>query len=160
MWIFTLVISCLTTSNLLWFIRPNIPGSYAILFFTASDFTFTTRHICNPAFPLWPSCFILSGAISNYPLLFISSLFNTFWPEGLIFQCHVFLPFHNTYGVLAARILEEIPISSFSGPCFARILQMTCPFWVALHGMANSLIELCETHCHDSAVIHEGTGSS
>ena len=101
---------------------------------------------------LWSSCCILSEAISNYPLLFISSLFDTFWPEGLIFQCHLFLPFHNIYGVLAARILEEIPISSFSGPCFARILQMTCPFLVALHGMANSLIELCETHCRDSAV--------
>jgi len=25
--------------------EPNIPGFYAILFFTASDFTFTTRHI-------------------------------------------------------------------------------------------------------------------
>ena len=27
--------------------RPNIPGSYVILFFTALDFTFTTRHIHN-----------------------------------------------------------------------------------------------------------------
>ena len=26
---------------------PNTPGSYAILFFTASDFTFITRHIHN-----------------------------------------------------------------------------------------------------------------
>ena len=24
---------------------PNIPGSYAILFFTTADFTFTTRHL-------------------------------------------------------------------------------------------------------------------
>ena len=47
--------------------RPNIPGYYAILFFIASDFTFTTRHIHNWTFPLWPSCFILSGAIGNYP---------------------------------------------------------------------------------------------
>ena len=44
---------------------PNVPSSYAILFFTALDFTFTTRHIHNWAsFPLWPSCFILSGTIS------------------------------------------------------------------------------------------------
>ena len=46
---------------------PSIPGFYAILFFTASDFTFTTRHIHNWTFSLWPSCFILSGAIINYP---------------------------------------------------------------------------------------------
>ena len=41
---------------------PNIPGSYAILFFTASDFTYITRYIHNwESFLLWPSCFILSG---------------------------------------------------------------------------------------------------
>ena len=43
---------------------PNTPGSYLIFFFTASEFTFTTRHIHNWAlFPLWPSLFILSGDI-------------------------------------------------------------------------------------------------
>ena len=26
---------------------PNIPGSYAVLFFTPSEFTFTIRHIHN-----------------------------------------------------------------------------------------------------------------
>ena len=37
-----------------------------MLFFIASDFTFVTRHSHNWAsFLLWPSCFILSGAISN-----------------------------------------------------------------------------------------------
>ena len=52
-----------------------IQGSYAILFFTASDFIFTTKHIHNrPSFLLWPSCFILSGVISNCPLLFLSSV--------------------------------------------------------------------------------------
>ena len=57
---------------------PHIPGSYVILFFTASDFTFTSRHIHNwMLFPLWLSLFILSGAIS---LLFPSSILDTYWP--------------------------------------------------------------------------------
>jgi len=48
----------------------NISDSYVILFFTASNFTFTTRTIYNwLSFPLWPSCFILSGAVSNCPPL-------------------------------------------------------------------------------------------
>ena len=34
------------------------------------------------AFLLWPSCFILIGAISNCPPLFPSSILNTFWPGG------------------------------------------------------------------------------
>ena len=60
---FTLAISYLTTSNLPWHGR-NIPGSCALLFFSASDFTFTTRHIHNwTLFLLWLSLFIPSGAI-------------------------------------------------------------------------------------------------
>ena len=44
-----------------------------ILFFTAWDFTFTTRHIQNWAsFLLWPSHFFLSGAVSSCPPLFPS----------------------------------------------------------------------------------------
>ena len=44
---------------------PNIPGSYAILLFTASDFTSITSHIHNwVLFSLWPHLFILSGVIS------------------------------------------------------------------------------------------------
>ena len=35
-----------------------------------------------------------------------------------------------------------------SGQHFVRTLHMTCPSWVALHGMAHSLIEL------DKAVVH------
>ena len=35
---------------------PNIPGSYAALFFTASDFTFTTVHVHKwMSFLLWPA---------------------------------------------------------------------------------------------------------
>ena len=57
----------------------NIAGYYARLFFIASDFTFITRHIHSWAsFLLWPSCFILSQAISSCPLLFPSSILDTF----------------------------------------------------------------------------------
>ena len=46
---FTLAISCLTTSNLPWFMDnlDNIPGSYAILLFIGSDFNSITIHIHN-----------------------------------------------------------------------------------------------------------------
>ena len=40
--VFTLAISFLTTSNLPLIHGPNIPGSYAILLFTASEFTSIT----------------------------------------------------------------------------------------------------------------------
>ena len=63
---FTLAISCLLDHILFTLIPgPNVPGFYAILFFTASDFTFTTRLSHNwLSFPLWLGLPILSGAIS------------------------------------------------------------------------------------------------
>ena len=42
---------------------------------------------------------------------------------GLIFWCHIFLPFDTVHGVLTARFLEWFAIPSTSGPCFVRILH-------------------------------------
>ena len=91
---------------------PNIPGSYAILLFTASNLTSITSHIHNWVLVLlWLHLFILSGVIS--PLIsssinMISSSIN--WaPTNLgefSFQCHIFLPFHTVHGVLKAGILK------------------------------------------------------
>ena len=69
---------------------PNISGFYAILFFIALDFT--TRHIHNWAsFLLWPNCFILSGAICNCLLLFLSNIVGIIWLGvsyyGVIYFC-------------------------------------------------------------------------
>ena len=89
---------------------PNIPGSYAILLFTASDFTSITSHIHKWAiFSLWLSLFIPPGAIS---LLFSSSILGTYPRREFIFQCHIFLPFHTVHGVLKARILKWLPFPS------------------------------------------------
>ena len=55
------------------FFRPSIPSSWAILFFTASDFTSITSHIHNwMLFLLWLCLFILPGVIS--PLISSSIL--------------------------------------------------------------------------------------
>ena len=60
--------------------------------------TFTTRCSHNWAsLLLWPSCFSLSGAISNCPPLFPRSVLDTFWPGGLAFWCQTFLPFHTVH---------------------------------------------------------------
>ena len=133
----------------------TVPGYYAILFFTESDFTFTTGRIHNQvSFTLWPSHFILSGAIS---LLFPSSILDTYRPGRLIFWCHIILPFHTVHVVLKAAIQKCFAIRFSSEPCFVRTLHlMTRLFWVALHGMAHSFIESCKPLCHDKAVIHEG----
>ena len=56
-----------TSFSFFFFHGPNIPGSYAILLFTASDFTSITCHIHNwLLFLLWLRLFILSGVISPF----------------------------------------------------------------------------------------------
>ena len=45
------------------------------------------------------------------------------------------LPLHAVHGVLKARILKWFAIPFSSGPHSVRPLIMTCPSWVAPHGM-------------------------
>ena len=97
----------------------NIPDSYAVLFFTALNLTFTNRHNW-ASFLLWPSCFILFGVISNCPLFFPSSILDTFQPGRLILQCHNFLSFYTVHEVLMASIVGWFAIPSSSGSHFVR----------------------------------------
>ena len=125
---------------------PNIPGSYAILFFTASDFTCITSHIHSWALvSLWLHLFILSGITS--PLI-SSSILGTFQPREFIFQCPIFWPFYTVHGILKARILKWFSIPFSSGPHFVRTSTVTRPSLVALNSMAHSFFEL------DKAVVH------
>ena len=123
--VFILIISCLTTSNLPRFMGlTKILGSYAILFFAASNFIFITRHIHNwRSFLLWLRPFILSEGISSCPPLFPSSEFDTFWPERLVFRCHIFLSFYTVHEILTASILGWFAIPSSSGSHFVTMLH-------------------------------------
>ena len=79
---YTLAISYWTTSNLPWFTDQTFQVPMQYCFFTASDFTFTTRYIQTWAlFPLWLSLFIISGAISS---LFSSSILGTWWVHSSV----------------------------------------------------------------------------
>ena len=99
---------------------PNIPGSYAILFFTASDFMSITSRIHSwVLFSLWLSLFILSGAISP---VFSSSILGTYQPGEFIFQYHLFAFSYCSWG-FKARILKWFAIPFSSGPHFVRTLH-------------------------------------
>ena len=104
---------------------PIIPGSYAILLLTASDFTSITHYIHNwVLFLLWFCPFILSGVIS--PLI-SSSILGTYLPGEFIFQCPIFLHFHTVHGVLKVRILKWFAIPFSSGPHSVRPLHHDRP---------------------------------
>ena len=130
---FTLTNSCLTTSNLPWFRDLTFRVSVQYCFFIALDFTFTTR------------CIIFSGAIS---LLFPSCILDTYQPGGLIFQCHIFCLFILLIGLLRQEYWSGLPFPSPVDHVLSELSAITHLSWVALNGMAYSLIEL------HKAVIH------
>ena len=129
---------------------PNIPDSYAILFFTVLDFTSITSHIYNCIlFLLWLHLFILSGVISP---LFSSCL----WVPtdlGSSSFSHIFLPFCTVHGVLKARILKWFAIPFSVDLIFSELSTMTSPSWVALHSMAHSFLDLDKVVDHVISLI-------
>ena len=145
---FTLATCCLTMS-----LDLTFPASYAILFFTASDFPFSMRHIHNGAsFPLWRSCFILYGAICNCPFLFPVA----YWTSsdqrgsssGVIFFFYLFVLYMGlSRQKYWSRLLFPPPMDYILSEFF------TLPVLVALHGMVHSFIELHKP-------IHHGKGGS
>ena len=101
---------------------PDIPDSYAILLFTASDLASITSHMHNwVLFLLWLHPFILSGVIS--PL--ISS---SYQPSEFLFQYPIILHFHTAHGVLKARILKWFVFPSPMDYILSELSTMTLRF--------------------------------
>ena len=97
---------------------PNIPGSYAILLFTALEFTSITSPIHS-----W-YCFCFDSISSFFLELFLHcSVLGAYRPGEFIFQCPIFLPFHTVYGILKTRILKWFANPFSSGPYFVRTLH-------------------------------------
>ena len=118
---FTLAISWFDHFQFALIHGPIIPGSYAILFFTALDLGSITSHIHSwVLFSLCLHPFILSGVISP---LYSSSMLGTYQPGEFIFQCPIFLPFHTVHGVLKAGIMKGFAIPVSSGPHSVRPLH-------------------------------------
>ena len=155
--VFTLFISCLTMSYSPWPIDVNISGSFAVLLFTASDFTFTTGYVHN-----WGHFPFGSGTsfFLDWLLIALCSSPVAFWILSdlirLIFQCHIFLHFHTVHWVLEARILKGLPFLPPVDNVLSEIFTMTHLSWVALHGIAYDLIDLCKPFHHNKAVNDEG----
>ena len=140
---FTLAISCLTTSNLLWF--TDLTFQVPIALYSIRLYFHHQSHPQLGVVLLWLHPFILSGVISP---LFSSSILGTYQPGEFIFQCPNFLPFHTVHGILQAKILKWFPFPSPGDHVLSELSTMTHPSWVAPHSMAHSFIKL------DKAVVH------
>ena len=142
---FTVAISCLTTSNLLWFmdLTLHVPKQYCSL----QNQTLLKSPVTSPS-----GCFCF-GSISSFFLelfspLYSSSILGTYWPGEFIFQCHIFLPFHTVMGFSRQEYWSGLSCPSPVDRVLSELSTMTHLSWVALHGMAHSFLEL------DKIVVH------
>ena len=123
MLMFTLAISCLTTSNLPWLmdLTFQIPMQYRSLYHR----TLLLSPVTSKA-----GCCFCFGSVSSFflelflhwsPVAFLH--WSPYRPGEFLFQCPIILPFHTVHGVLKARILKWFAIPFSSGPHFVRTLH-------------------------------------
>ena len=147
MLMFTLAISCLTTSDLPWFmdLTFQVPMQYCSLqhwTLLPSPVTSTTGH------------YFRFGSISSFFLeLFLHWSPVAYQPGDFIFQCLIFLPLHAVHGILKARVLKWFAIPFPVDHVLSEFYTMTCLSWVALHSMAHSFIELEKAAFHVISLI-------
>ena len=140
---FILAISYLTTFQFALIHGPNIPRSYAILFFTASDFTSITSPIHN-----W----VLILLLLHHFILFLYWSPVAYWaPTNLgsssfnVISVCLFILF---MGFSRKEYWCDLTFPSPGDHVLSELSTMTHPSWVAPHSIAHSFIEL------DKAVVH------
>ena len=144
---FTLAISCLTTSNLPWFmdLTFQVPMQYSLqnqtLFPSPPYVTFT------------PGCCFCFGFDSSFFLeLFLHYSPVAYWaPTNLGSSSFSVLSFSLLIMFMGFSRQEYWSGLLFSSPVvyiLSELSATTCPSWVALQGMAHSFVEL------DKAVVH------
>ena len=118
---FTLAISCLTTSNLPWFMDLTFQVHMQ---YCSSQYQ---TLLLSPVTSTTVCCFCFGSIFSFFLELYLYWSPVAYWvPTDLgefIFQCHIFLPFHTVHGSLKARILKWFTILISIGPHFVRTLH-------------------------------------
>ena len=137
---FTLAISCLTISNLPWFmdLTFQLPLQYCSLqhqILLPPPVTSTTR-----------CCFCFGSIHSFFLELFLHSSLVACWaPTDLgnsYFSVLSFCLFILFMGFSRQEYWSGLPFSSPVDHVLSELSTMTCLSWVALHGMAHSFTEL------------------
>ena len=140
---FIVAISYLTTFQFALIHGPNIPDSYTVLFFTASDFTSITSYIHN-----W----VLILLSLHLFTLFLHWSPVAYWaPTDLgssTFSVLSFCVFILFIRFSRQEYWSSSPFPSSVDHVLSELSTMTCPSWMALHDIAHSFIEL------DKAVVH------
>ena len=146
MLMFTLAISCLTTSN--------FPWCMALTFQVPMQYWSLQHHTLLPSLVTFTTgcCFHLGSISSFFVELFLHSSPVAYWPpadlESSSFSVPSFCLFILFMGFSRQKYWSGLPFPSPMDHVFSELSTMTHPSWVALHGMAHSFIEL------DKALVH------
>ena len=93
--VFTLAISCLTTSNLPWFMDQTFQVSMQYCLYSIGLYFHHQSHQQLGIFFFFLLCLCLSILSGGTSPLFSSSILGTYWPGEFIFQFHIFCLFIN-----------------------------------------------------------------
>ena len=142
----TLVISCLTTSNLPWFMALTfqVPMQYCFL-----------QHLTlllSPVTSTTGCCFCFGSNSSFFLELFLHWSPVAYWaPTDLgssSFSILSFCLFILLMGFSRQEYCSGLPFPSPVDHLLSELSTMTCPSWVGIHSMVHSFTEL------DKAVVH------
>ena len=146
MLMFTLAISCLTTSNLPWFmdLTFQVPMQYCSL----QDWTLLPSPVTSKT-----GCCFCFGYVSSFFLKLVLHWSPVaYWASTNLgnssFSILAFFIFILFMGFSRQEYWSGLPFPFQVDHFLSELSTMTCPSWVALHGMAHSFIQL------DKAVIH------
>ena len=143
---FTLAISCLTTSNLPWFmdLTFQVPMQYC--------FYNIRLYFHHPFISTTGCCFLFDSVSSFFLELFLHWSPVAYWaPTNLgssSFRVISFRLFILFMGLSKKEYWSGLPFPSPVDHVFSELSTMTHLSWVALHGMAHSFNEL------DKAMVH------
>ena len=145
----TLAISCLSIQFTL-IHGPNIPGFYAVLLFTPSDFTSITSHIHNwVLFLLWFCLFFLEWFLHWSPVAYLARTDLGSSSFSVLSFCFFML----FMGLSRQEYWSGLPFPSPVDHVLSELFTMTHLFWLALHGVAHCFIELGKTLFHVIGVV-------
>ena len=152
MLMFTLAISCLTTSNSPWFmdLTVQVPMQYCFYIIGLYFHHQSHPHLGVAFASTLISSFFLESFLHWSPIVY------GYWLTwGVHLSVSYLLPFHTVHGVLKARIVKWFAIPSPVDHILSDLYTMICLYTIILGGptRAHSLIELDKTVVHVISLI-------
>ena len=148
---FTLAISCLTTSNLPWFM--DLTFQVLMQYYSLQHWTLLPSPVTSTT-----GCCFCFGSVSSFFLeLFLHWSPVAYWAPTHLgsssFVSYLFCLFILFMGFSRQEYWSGLPFPSPVDYVFSELSTISCSSWVDLQGMAHSFIELDKTMVHVTSLV-------